>query len=51
VWRDRVGSSIHVPKVSLEMLLAIIRLRLLYSPFRFLVGIYNKMAAALGITF
>lgn len=49
VWKDRTGSSIHVPKVSLEMLLAIIRLRLLYSPFRFIVGIYNHVAAFFGI--
>lgn len=51
IWRDRIGSGIRVPKVSLEMFLALVRLRLLYSPFRFLVGMYNRLAAACGIKF
>jgi len=49
VWRDVVGSKINVKKVSLEMLLAIIRLRLLYSPLKFVVGTYNRVADFLGI--
>ena len=51
IWRDRSGSSLNVKRVSLEMLFAIIRLRLVYSPFRFLVGFYNKIAGFLGIRF
>lgn len=51
VWKDQSGSSIRVPRVSLEMLLAIIRLRLIYSPLRFIVGIYNSIAASFGIRF
>lgn len=41
VWRDVSGSKLNVPRASLEMLIAICRLRLLYSPFRFLVRLYD----------
>ena len=51
VWKDRIGSSILVSRVSVEMFFAIVRLRLLYSPFKFLISIYNRIAAALGIKF
>jgi len=51
VWRDRTGSSINVRKVSIEMFLAIARLRLVYSPFRFVVDFYNKIAYGFGIKF
>lgn len=51
VWKDSVGSTIRVPKVSFEMFLALVRLRLLYSPFRFLVGAYNRIVSALGVKF
>ncbi len=51
VWRDRTGSSINVRKVSMEMLLAIIRLRLVYSPFRFVVDFYNRIADRFGVKF
>ncbi len=51
VWKDSVGSTIRVPKVSFEMFLALVRLRLLYSPFRFLVGVYNRLFSAFGIKF
>ena len=41
VWQDVTGSKINVPRASLEMLLAIIRLRLLYSPFSWVVTFYH----------
>ena len=41
VWRDQAGSKVRVVRASLEMLVAITRLRLLYSPFRFLVRLYD----------
>lgn len=40
-WHDRGGSQLKVGRASAEMLLAIFRLRLLYSPFRFIVGFYD----------
>ena len=40
-WRDAGGSQLHVGRASLEMFIAIVRLRLLYSPFRFVVSLYD----------
>jgi glycosyltransferase involved in cell wall biosynthesis len=40
-WRDAGGSQLHVGRASLEMFIAIVRLRLLYSPLRFLVSLYD----------
>lgn len=37
VWCDVAGSKIHVIRSSVNMLIAMIRLRMVYSPFRFLV--------------
>ncbi len=42
-WSDVSGSKVKVGRVSLQMLLAIIRLRLLHSPFRWVVSIYNRV--------
>lgn len=42
-WHDVAGSKIKVVKSSWEMLLAILRLRLRYSPFRPLVNIADKL--------
>ena len=44
-WRDVEGSKIKIVNSSLEMLLAIFRLRLYYSPFRFIVHLIDKMGA------
>jgi glycosyltransferase involved in cell wall biosynthesis len=41
-WHDVVGSKIGVTEASLEMLAALVRLRLLYSPFRWVVRVYDK---------
>ncbi len=40
-WHDSEDSKLKVGKTSLEMFLSIIRLRLVYSPFRFIVKIYD----------
>jgi len=40
-WRDVEGSKIQVGKASTEMLLALMRLRLIYSPFRWVVKLYG----------
>ena len=41
-WRDVAGSKLQVARVSLEMFMAICRLRLLYSPLRWIVGLYDR---------
>ena len=43
VWRDAEGSKVRVVKASLEMTIALIRLRLVYSPFKWVVTLYNRM--------
>lgn len=42
-WHDVAGSKIQIAAVSAEMLAAIIRLRLLYSPLRWIVDAYDKL--------
>lgn len=41
VWHDKGGSRLRVGRASIEMLMAIIRLRLLFSPFRWVVTVYD----------
>ena len=41
VWRDAAGSKLEVGRVSVEMALAMVRLRLLNSPFHWIVDLYN----------
>ena len=41
-WRDVGGSRLRIVRVSTEMFLAICRLRLLYSPFRWVVTAYDQ---------
>lgn len=41
VWRDIGGSQLNVPRASFEMFIAIVRLRLLHSPFKFVVTLYD----------
>lgn len=41
VWRDAEGSRLRVLRASLEMFVAMVRLRLLYSPMRWVVGVYD----------
>jgi len=42
VWRDAGGSRLKVGRASLEMFIAICRLRLLFSPFRWVVTVYDR---------
>jgi glycosyltransferase involved in cell wall biosynthesis len=42
VWHDVAGSKLNVAGASFEMLLAICRLRLMYSPFSWVVELYNR---------
>lgn len=40
-WHDVGGSQLKIGRASTEMFIAIVRLRLLYSPFKFIVDIYD----------
>ena len=42
-WRDVTGSKIELARASFQMFLAIARLRLLYSPFNFIVRLYDRL--------
>lgn len=42
-WSDVGGSKLKVGRVSFQMLLAICRLRLLYSPFAWVVALYDRV--------
>lgn len=42
-WSDVDGSKLKVGRTSLQMLLAICRLRLLYSPLRWIVSLYDRL--------
>ncbi len=42
-WHDVAGSKVQIAAVSAEMLAAIVRLRLLYSPFRWIVSAYDRV--------
>lgn len=48
-WKDMEGSNIDLKKVPIQMFLAIIRLRLINSPFKFVVEGYNKLPRKLKI--
>jgi glycosyltransferase involved in cell wall biosynthesis len=41
-WHDVTGSKVDIVRASLEMLLAMIRLRLFFSPFKWVIPIYEK---------
>ncbi len=41
VWHDVEGSKLHVFATSVEMFMALVRLRLIYSPFRWAVRLYR----------
>jgi glycosyltransferase involved in cell wall biosynthesis len=41
-WRDVSGSRLHVGKASADMFVAMVRLRLIYSPFRWVVALYDR---------
>ncbi|VGO12274.1 Polyprenol monophosphomannose synthase [Pontiella desulfatans] len=45
VWRDIEGSKVRFFNSSLDMFLAIVRMRLLYSPLKFTVRLYDQFLA------
>ncbi|MEE9369174.1 MAG: glycosyltransferase [Pontiella sp.] len=42
IWKDIEGSKVNIFNSSLEMFLAILRMRLLHSPLRFTVHLYDR---------
>ncbi|MEK6873867.1 MAG: glycosyltransferase [Nanoarchaeota archaeon] len=42
-WVDKGGSKINLTKVPIKMFLSVVRLRLTYSPFKFVVGLYDRI--------
>ena len=42
VWHDVKGSKVNVPRASVEMMLALSRFRLIHSPFRWIVQLYDR---------
>ncbi len=48
VWEDKEGSKVSF-KTPLQMAAGVIRLRLLYSPFKFIVKVYDKSPEVLKI--
>lgn len=49
VWHDIGGSKLRLPLVSFQMFLAICRLRILYSPFSFIVRLYDRLLGRLPL--
>lgn len=45
IWRDVSGSRLQFGRASLEMFAALVRLRLVYSPFKGIVDFYNRHLA------
>ena len=43
IWHDVEGSKVQVGSASQEMMMALIRLRLIYSPFKWVVDFYDQV--------
>jgi len=49
VWEDKRESKLSLFKVPFQMFSSVIRLRLIYSPFKFIVKIYDKLPEKMKI--
>ncbi len=49
IWKDSYDSTLNLTKASAEMFFALARLRLIYSPFRGFIKIYDKLPERLKI--
>ena len=47
VWRDVAGSKIEIGRSSVNMVVALVRLRMFYSPLRFMIPILARLAERL----
>ena len=45
VWHDVSGSRLKVARASVEMFVALVRLRLIYSPLKWIVSVYDYTLA------
>jgi len=43
VWNDKEGSKLKIGRTSWQMFLSVVRLRLIYSRFKFVVNVYDKI--------
>lgn len=48
-WKDDSRTTLNLKKASFQMFLSLVRLRLMYSPFRFLVQFYDKLPESFKI--
>jgi len=44
VWHDVAGSKIEIGRSSVNMFVALVRLRMFYSPFRFMIPVLGRLA-------
>ena len=49
IWEDKRGSKLNLVKVPFQMFSSIIRLRLIHSPFKFIIRLYNKLPEKIRI--
>ena len=49
VWQDKKGSNVHVIKTTIQMFAGVIRLRIIHSPFKSLIKIYDKLPEKMKI--
>ncbi len=49
VWHDSLGSQLRITKASVQMFFSLMRLRLIYSPFPWIVEVYDKLPEGLKI--
>ncbi len=49
IWHDEIGSKVNLKKTPIRMFASSIRLRLIHSPFKFIVRAYRKLPRALKI--
>lgn len=49
IWEDKKNSKLNISKVPFEMFAGIVRLRLINSPFKFIVRVYDKLPESIKI--
>jgi len=47
VWHDVAGSKIAIGHSSVAMFVALVRLRMFYSPLRFMIPVFSRLAERL----
>ncbi len=49
IWRDQEGSTVDLKKTPIQMFSAVVRLRMIHSPFKFIVRLYDKLPESIKI--